>query len=103
MIFERLSYNPTPPRQPPNHSLARARMPELVVRRTLRSFDQKKSVAYPGRFGVRVAIWLPRLLPRNVVVSAAASATGKMGWPCKRRGQDVRRGSGRGDGWSRAA
>ena len=46
---------------------------------TLRSFDQKKSVAYPGRFSVRVAIWLPRLLPRNVVVSAAASATGKMG------------------------
>ena len=52
---------------------------ELVVRRTLRSFDQKKSVAYPGRFSVRVAIWLPRLLPRNVMVSAAASATGKMG------------------------
>jgi short-subunit dehydrogenase len=52
---------------------------ELVVCRTLRSFDQKKSVAYPGRFSVRVAIWLPRLLPRNVVVSAAASATGKMG------------------------
>ena len=52
---------------------------ELVVCRTLRSFDQKKSVAYPGRFTVRVAIWLPRLLPRNVMVSAAASATGKMG------------------------
>ena len=28
---------------------------ELVVRRALRSFDQKKSVAYPGRFSVRVA------------------------------------------------
>jgi len=27
----------------------------------------------------RVAIWLPRLLPRNVMVSAAASATDKMG------------------------
>jgi uncharacterized protein len=52
---------------------------ELVVRRTLLSFDQKNSVAYPGRFSVRVAIWLPRLLPRNVMVSAAASATGKMG------------------------
>jgi hypothetical protein len=38
---------------------------ELVARRALRSFDQKKSVAYPGRFSVRVAIWLPRLLPRN--------------------------------------
>ena len=47
---------------------------ELVVRRTLRSFDQKKSVAYPGRFSA-----LPRLLPRNVMVSAAASATDKMG------------------------
>ena len=47
---------------------------ELVVRRTLRSFDQKKSVAYPGRFSA-----FPRLLPRNVMVSAAASATDKMG------------------------
>jgi uncharacterized protein len=52
---------------------------EMVVGRTLRSFDQKKSVAYPGRFSVRVATWLPRLLPRSVVVSAAASVTGKMG------------------------
>jgi short-subunit dehydrogenase len=52
---------------------------ELVVRRTLQSFDQKRSVAYPGRFSVRVAIWLPRLLPRNVLVRAAASAMGKMG------------------------
>ena len=52
---------------------------ELVVRRTLQAFDKKKSVAYPGRFSVRVATWLPRLLPRNVMVSAAASATGKMG------------------------
>jgi hypothetical protein len=52
---------------------------ELVVRRTLRAFDQKKSPAYPGRFSVRVASWLPRLLPRSVVVSAAAAATRKMG------------------------
>jgi short-subunit dehydrogenase len=52
---------------------------EIVVGRSLRSFDQKKSVAYPGRFSVRAATWLPRLLPRSVVVSAAASATGKMG------------------------
>jgi uncharacterized protein len=52
---------------------------EMVVGRTLRSFDQKKSVAYPGRLSVRVATWLPRLLPRSFVVSAAASATGKMG------------------------
>jgi uncharacterized protein len=52
---------------------------ELVVRRTLRSFDQKKSVAYPGRFSVRFAMWLPRLLPRSVIVSAAASATARMG------------------------
>jgi uncharacterized protein len=52
---------------------------ELVVRRSLRSFDRRKSVAYPGRFSVRVATWFPRLVPRRVVVSAAASATGKMG------------------------
>jgi short-subunit dehydrogenase len=54
---------------------------ELVVRRTLRSFDRKESLAYPGRFSVRVATWLPRLLPRNAVVSAAAAATRKMGLP----------------------
>jgi short-subunit dehydrogenase len=53
--------------------------PELVVRRSLRSFEHKKSVAYPGRFSVRVATWLPRLLPRSVMVRAAAAATGKMG------------------------
>jgi hypothetical protein len=45
----------------------------------LRSFDQKKSVAYPERSGVRLATLLPRLLLRSAVVSAAASATGKMG------------------------
>ncbi|HEY0802440.1 MAG TPA: SDR family oxidoreductase [Steroidobacteraceae bacterium] len=52
---------------------------DFVVRRTLRSFERKKSVAYPGRFSVRAATWLPRLLPRNVVVSAAALATANMG------------------------
>jgi short-subunit dehydrogenase len=52
---------------------------EQVVRRALRSFDRNKSVAYPGRFSVRVGTWLPRLLPRSVVVSAAGLATGKMG------------------------
>jgi short-subunit dehydrogenase len=52
---------------------------ELVVRRTLRSFDRKEAVAYPGRFSVRAATWLPRLLPRRLVVSAAAAATGDMG------------------------
>lgn len=52
---------------------------ELVARRTLRSFDRKKPIVYPGRFSVRAATWLPRLLPRSLVASAAASATGKMG------------------------
>jgi short-subunit dehydrogenase len=52
---------------------------EQVVHRALRSFDRNKSVAYPGRLSVRVGTWLPRLLPRSVVVSAAALATGKMG------------------------
>jgi uncharacterized protein len=52
---------------------------ELVVRRTLQSFDRKKSVVYPGRFSVRVATWIPRLLPRGVIVRAAASAARTMG------------------------
>jgi hypothetical protein len=34
--------------------------------------------AFVLHFSVRVAIWFPRLLPRNVIVSAAASATGNM-------------------------
>lgn len=59
---------------------------EMVVRCTLRSFDRRKSVAYPGRFSVRAATWLPRLLPRDFVVGAAASATSKMGLSVKNPG-----------------
>jgi uncharacterized protein len=53
--------------------------PEMVVRGILRAFDQGKAVAYPGRASVRIATWLPRFLPRAVVVRLAAMATGKMG------------------------
>jgi uncharacterized protein len=53
--------------------------PEMVVRGILRAFDQGKAVAYPGRPSVRFATWLPRLLPRRLVVRLAAMATGKMG------------------------
>jgi uncharacterized protein len=53
--------------------------PEMVVRGILRAFDQGKAVAYPGRPNVRFATWLPRLLPRSLVVRLAAMATGKMG------------------------
>jgi hypothetical protein len=47
---------------------------ELVVRRALRSFDQKKSVAYPGRFSVRVAIWLPRSFIHHRPISSTSTA-----------------------------
>jgi short-subunit dehydrogenase len=53
--------------------------PEIVVRGILRAFDQGKAVAYPGRSSVRIATWLPRFLPRAVIVRLAAMATGKMG------------------------
>jgi short-subunit dehydrogenase len=53
--------------------------PEMVVRGILRAFDQGKAVAYPGRASVRIATWLPRLLPRNLIVRLAAMATEKMG------------------------
>jgi short-subunit dehydrogenase len=53
--------------------------PDIVVRGILRAFDQVKAVAYPGRSSVRIATWLPRLLPRAVIVRLAAMATGKMG------------------------
>lgn len=52
---------------------------ESVVRRTLEAFEQKRAVAYPGRMSVRLASWLPRLLPRSLVVRIAAIETAKMG------------------------
>jgi short-subunit dehydrogenase len=50
-----------------------------VVQKTLKAFDRKKSVAYPGRTSVRVATWVSRWLPRALVVWLAARASGKMG------------------------
>ena len=52
---------------------------EMVVRRTLKAFDQRRAVAYPGRMSVRLASLLPRLLPRALVVRVAAIETAKMG------------------------
>ena len=52
---------------------------EMVVREILRAFDRGKAVAYPGRLSVRAATWLPRLLPRSLIVRIAAMATEKMG------------------------
>ncbi len=52
---------------------------EVVVREILRAFDRGKAVAYPGRLSVRAATWLPRLLPRSLIVRIAAMATEKMG------------------------
>ncbi len=52
---------------------------ESVVRRTLTAFDQGQAVAYPGRTTVRIASWLPRLLPRALVARIAGMAMAKMG------------------------
>ena len=52
---------------------------ESVVRKTLEAFDEKQGVAYPGRMSVRLATWLPRLLPRALVAHIAGIATAKMG------------------------
>jgi uncharacterized protein len=52
---------------------------ESVVKGTLVAFEQKRAVAYPGRKSVRLASWLPRLLPRSLVVRIAAIETAKMG------------------------
>jgi len=51
---------------------------ESVVQSTLKAFEKRKSVVYPGRVSVRMATWLPRLLPRALVVRLAAMATSKM-------------------------
>ncbi len=52
---------------------------ESVVERTLKAFDQGKSVVYPTRLSVRIGMLLPRLLPRSLVLKAAGMATRKMG------------------------
>lgn len=52
---------------------------ESVVQETLKAFDKRKAVAYPGRTSVRAATLLSRLLPRGLVVHVAAMASGKMG------------------------
>ncbi len=52
---------------------------ESVVEKTLKAFDQRKAVVYPGRTSVRVATWASRFLPRGLVVRLAAMASGKMG------------------------
>jgi uncharacterized protein len=52
---------------------------ESVVKRTLQAFDQGRAVAYPGRTTVRITSWLPRMLPRALVVRIAGKATVKMG------------------------
>jgi hypothetical protein len=58
---------------------------ELVVRRALRSFDQKKSVAYPGRFSVRVAIWLPRRFIHHRPISSTSTAVKPLTDPVRAR------------------
>jgi uncharacterized protein len=52
---------------------------ESVVRRTLQAFDQRRSVAYPGRMSIRLTSLLPRLVPRALVARIAGEATAKMG------------------------
>lgn len=52
---------------------------DLVVRQTLKAFDQGRAVAYPGRISVRLVSLLPRLLPRALVVRIAGMETTKMG------------------------
>src|SRR5882757_9373307 len=52
---------------------------ESVVRRTLKAFDQKRAVAYPGRISVRITSLLPRLFPRALIARIARNAAAKMG------------------------
>jgi short-subunit dehydrogenase len=52
---------------------------ESVVRKTLKAFDRKRAVAYPGRISVRITSLLPRLFPRALIARVAGNATTKMG------------------------
>jgi uncharacterized protein len=53
---------------------------ESVVRKTLKAFDQKRAVAYPGRISVRITSLLPRLFPRALIARIAGNATAKWVW-----------------------
>lgn len=53
--------------------------PEVVVQSTLKAFEKRKSVAYPGRTSVYLGTLLLRLFPRILVVRFAAMVTKKMG------------------------
>ena len=52
---------------------------DMVAARSLQAFEKGKAVAYPGRFSVRAATWVPRFLPRGLMVRLAGSATEGMG------------------------
>ncbi|MES2149810.1 MAG: SDR family oxidoreductase [Pseudomonadota bacterium] len=52
---------------------------ESVVQKSLDAFDQRKSVAYPTRFSVRVGTLLPRFLPRALITKISGMATKSMG------------------------
>jgi short-subunit dehydrogenase len=52
---------------------------ESVVQNTLKAFEKRKTVVYPGRTWGRLASLLPRLFPRTLVVRFAAMAATKMG------------------------
>lgn len=54
--------------------------PESVVQNTLKGFEKRKSVVYPGRTSTRLKTWLPRLFPRALVVRFAGIALTKMGF-----------------------
>jgi hypothetical protein len=52
---------------------------QSVVENTLKAFDRKCAIAYPGRLRVRVEILLSRLFPRAFVVRLAGIAMANMG------------------------
>jgi hypothetical protein len=51
----------------------------MVATRSLEAFEKGKAVAYPGRFSVRAATWVPRFLSRGLMVRLAGSNTKAMG------------------------
>jgi short-subunit dehydrogenase len=46
--------------------------PATVVADTLRAFEKGRRVAYPGKALVRLSTWGARLMPRNMILRAAA-------------------------------
>jgi short-subunit dehydrogenase len=53
---------------------------ESIVRKTLKAFDQKRAVPYPGQISVRITSLLPTLFLRALIARIAGMQPPKWVW-----------------------